>query len=187
MKNLRRKGKFSTTRETRGRFNIGKPIRKRPQEVNTRKTIGHWEADTVVSGKEKSKTCFVTLAERTLRVYLVIKVPNRTEKVVTKAIIDALRKYPSRSVKTITCDRGKEFAGYKKIEEKLQVGMYFADPYRSWQRGTNENSNGLLREFYPKGMNLSTVNEKDLKEKVDLINSRPSKCIDYQIPKVLFY
>lgn len=77
---------------------------------------------------------------------------------------------PSDLVKTITCDCGKEFAGYEKIEKELNCEVYFADPYCAWQRGTNENWNGLLREFYPKGMNLSKTNNKDLKEKLNLIN-----------------
>lgn len=93
-----------------------------------------------------------------------------------------LTKYPKELVKTITCDRGKEFAGWKRIEEDLDCDMYFAEPYCAWQKRTNENSNGLLREYYPKGMDLSKTNNNELKQKLDLLNNRPRKCINYKTP-----
>lgn len=93
---------------------------------------------------------------------------------------------PKEAVKTITCDRGKEFAGWKRIEEELDTKMYFADPYCAWQKGTNENSNGLLREFYPKQMDLSKTNEKDVQNVLKLLNNRPRKCINYKTPQELF-
>ncbi|MDE5888925.1 MAG: IS30 family transposase [Bacilli bacterium] len=187
---LRRKGKFKRPAETRGRFNIGKTIKKRPKEVYKRNTFGHWEADTVVSGKSdnytlKSKYCFVTLAERKSRFYLIKHIPDRKEQTVTKAIIELLKDYPNELVKTITCDRGKEFAGWKEIEDKLNTKMYFADPYCAWQKGTNENSNGLLREFYPKHMDLSKTNEKEVQQVLELLNNRPRKCINYRTPHEL--
>ena len=191
IKQLRRKGKFNRPEETRGRFNLGKTIKKRPKEVYRRNTFGHWEADTVVSGKQnkytlKSKYCFVTLAERLTRRYIVIWIPDRKEETVTNAIIELLKDLPSDAVKTITCDRGKEFAGWKKIEEELNTNMYFADPYCAWQKGTNENSNGLLREFYPKQMDLSQTNEKEVQQVIELLNNRPRKCINYKTPNELF-
>ena len=191
IKQLRRKGKFKRPAETRGRFNLGKTIKKRPKEVYRRNTFGHWEADTVVSGKQnkytlKSKYCFVTLAERLTRRYIVKWIPDRKEETVTNAIIELLKDLPSDAVKTITCDRGKEFAGWKKIEEELNTNMYFADPYCAWQKGTNENSNGLLREFYPKQMDLSQTNEKEVQQVIELLNNRPRKCINYKTPNELF-
>ena len=191
IKQLRRKGKFNRPAETRGRFNLGKTIKKRPKEVYRRNTFGHWEADTVVSGKQnkytlKSKYCFVTLAERLTRRYIVKWIPDRKEETVTNAIIELLKDLPSDAVKTITCDRGKEFAGWKKIEEELNTNMYFADPYCAWQKGTNENSNGLLREFYPKQMDLSQTNEKAVQQVIELLNNRPRKCINYKTPNELF-
>lgn len=139
-----------------------------------RNTFGHWEADTVVSGKInnytlKSKYCFVSLAERKTRLYLVKLIPNRKEETVTNAIIELLKDLPKGAVKTITCDRGKEFAGLKRIEEELNTKMYFADPYCAWQKGTNEHSNGLLREFYPKHMDLSKKNEKEVQGVLELL------------------
>ena len=103
-----------------------------------------------------------------------------------KAIIEALSKYPGEAVKTITCDRGSEFACWRQIEKELHCDMYFADPYRAWQKGTNENLNGLLREFYPKGRNLSRVSEVTLKKNLALINARPKKVLHYQTPQDLF-
>ena len=187
MKKLRRKGKFQRPAETRGKFNDGgKTIKKRPKEVYKRKEIGHWEADTVESGrndrKRKSKYCFVTLAERKSRIYLAILVPNRTSAVVTPAIIKTLKIFPKDMVKTITFDRGKEFSGYQEIEKELGCQAYFCDPYCAWQKGTNENSNGLLREFYPKGMDLSEVDKEELKKNLELLNNRPRKCLKYKTP-----
>ncbi len=186
MKKLRRKGTFKRPSETRGKFNIGKSIKKRPKHVYKRKEIGHWEADTVESGrfdhKRKSSYCFVTLVERKSRYCLSKQLPNRKQETVTKAIIELLNVLPSEQVKTITCDRGKEFAGYREIENTLNCDIYFADPYCSWQRGTNENTNGLLREWFPKGSDLSLTNNYELKEKLDLLNNRPRKCINYKTP-----
>ena len=190
IEHLRRKGKFKRPAETRGKFNIGKTIKKRPKEVYKRNTFGHWEADTVVSGRfdhtYKSKYCFVSLAERKSRLYLVKWIPDRKEETVTNAIINLLKDFPNEAVKTITCDRGKEFAGWETIEKELNTNVYFADPYCAWQKGTNENSNGLLREFYPKGTDLSKTNEKEVQEILKLLNNRPRKCINYKTPQELF-
>ena len=186
LKNLRRKGKTRKRLGNGGRFTTGKSIRKRDKSVYTRKEFGHWEADTVVSGKGKAKACFATLAERKTRFYIAVKIPDRNGETMANAIIKALSILPKGAVKTITCDRGSEFAGWKKIEEALHCSMYFADPYCAWQKGTNENLNGLLREFYPKGYNLERVSEKTLKKNLALINARPKKVLHYQKPVDLF-
>lgn len=189
IEHLRRKGGFKRPAETRGKFNVDgtRAIKKRPREIYKRKEIGHWEGDTVESGrndhKRKSKYCFVTLVERVSRYYIAILVPSRTSENVTPAIINALKDFPDELVKTITFDRGKEFSGYKEIEEKLNCRTYFCDPYCAWQKGSNENSNGLLREFYPKGMDLSYVNKKELEYNLTLMNNRPRKCIGFKTPK----
>ena len=193
MVNLRRKGNFKRPAETRGKFNVdsSRSIKKRPKDIYKRLELGHWEGDTVESGridhKRKSSTCFVTLAERKSRFYIAIKVPNRQEQYVTAAIINALSRFPKHLVKTITFDRGKEFAGYKDIETALNCKTYFCDPYCAWQKGTNENTNGLLREFYPKGMDLSEVKEDELTYNLKLMNNRPRKCNNYKTPlEVIF-
>lgn len=187
MENLRRKGKFKRPAEKRGKFNDkGRTIKKRPKEIYKRQEIGHWEGDTVESGrndhKRKSGYCFVTLAERKSRYYIAILVENRKSENVTLAIINALKDFPKALVKTITFDRGKEFSGFEKIEKELGCKTYFCDPYCAWQKGTNENSNGLLREFYPKGMDLSEVDIDDLNHNLNLMNNRPRKCIKYNTP-----
>ena len=179
LKVLRRKGKSHGTKETRGKYNTGKTIRKRDKSVYKRKEAGHWEVDTVVSGQGKSKACFATLAERKTRFYIAVKIPNRKAETMANAIIKTLSEYPKELVKTITCDRGTEFATWQTIERELDCQVYFADPYCAWQKGTNENSNGLLREFYPKGRNLSCVSPKTLKRNLALINARPRKVLNF--------
>ncbi len=102
--------------------------------VYKRLEFGHWKADTVVSGRGKSKTCFATLAERKTRYYIAIKTPNRNADTMAKAVIKALSKLPNEAVITITCDRGSEFANWRDIERELNCEMYFADPYCAWQK-----------------------------------------------------
>ena len=104
----------------------------------------------------------------------------------SNAIVSVLPAFPSQLVKTITCDRGAEFANWRKIEERLHCDVYFADPYCAWQKGTNENLNGLLREFYPKGRNLSRVAPATLKRNLALINARPRKVLNFHSPQELW-
>ncbi len=179
LKVLRRKGKTHLGKETRGKFNLGKSIRKRDKSIYRRLEAGHWEADTVVSGQGKSKTCFATLAERKTRFYIALKIPNRKADTMASALIEMLSTVPPELVKTITCDRGTEFANWQTVEKELNCEVYFADPYCAWQKGTNENCNGLLREFYPKGRNLSRVSPKTLLRNLALINARPRKVLHF--------
>ena len=176
---LRRKGKTHGTKETRGKFSKGKSIRKRDKSVYRREEAGHWEVDTVVSGQGKSKACFATFAERKTRYYIAVKMPDRKAATMAKTIIQTLSEFPPELVKTITCDRGTEFANWAEIERALNCDVYFADPYCAWQKGSNENSNGLLREFYPKGRNLSRVSPVTLKRNLALINARPRKVLKF--------
>ena len=186
LKVLRRKGHNHGQKETRGKFNAGKSIRKRNRSVYSRKEVGHWEVDTVVSGKGKSTACFATFAERKTRFFIAVKMPDRKAVTMEETIVRTLGSFPERMVKTLTCDRGSEFANWNSIELKLGCDMYFADPYCAWQKGTNENSNGLLREFYPKGKNLQHVSEKTLKKNLELLNSRPRKVLGFKSPMELF-
>lgn len=179
LKVLRRKGKSHGNKETRGKFNKGKSIRKRDKSVYSRKEAGHWELDTVVSGQGKGKACFATFAERKTRFYIAVKMPNRKAETMAETVIRTLSEFPPELVKTITCDRGTEFANWQRIEEELHCDVYFADPYCAWQKGSNENSNGLLREFYPKGRNLSRVSPATLKRNLALINARPRKVLNF--------
>ena len=186
LKVLRKKGKTRKRLGNGGRFTTGKSIRKRDRSVFKRKEVGHWEVDTVVSGQEKSKACFATLAERKTRYYIAVWIPDRKAATMEESIVKALSQYPKEMVKSITCDRGSEFGNWREIERRLNCDIYFADPYCAWQKGTNENSNGLLREFYPKGRDLSHVGEKGLKKNLALINARPKKVLNYKSPADLF-
>ena len=186
LKVLRRKGRSHGIKETRGKFNKGKSIRKRDKSIYSRKEAGHWEADTVVSGQGKSKACFATLVERKTRFYIAVKMPDRKAETMAKTIINTLSEFPNELVKTITCDRGTEFANWREIEQQLNCDVYFADPYCAWQKGSNENSNGLLREFYPKGRNLSRVSPKTLKKNLALINARPRKVLNFYSAQFLW-
>ena len=181
---LRRKGKGGWY-ETRGKQNRGKSIRKRDKRIYKRADYGHWELDTVVSGLGKSKSCFITLAERKSRFYKAIKSPNRHADVVARLIIDYLKQFPSELVKTITTDNGKEFAEWEQIEKELNCEVYFCDTFCAWQKGSNENSNGLLREFFPKGYNLNRYTQVYIDKKVNLINNRPRKCNNWISPSKL--
>jgi len=186
LKVLRRKGKSHGGKETRGKYAKGKSIRKRDKCVYKREVAGHWEADTVVSGLGKSKACFVTLAERKTRYYTAMKLPDKKASTVEDAIVKMLSEFPPGLVKSITCDRGSEFANWASIEKRLNCDVYFADPYCAWQKGSNENSNGLLREFYPKGRNLSRVAPAALKRNLALINARPRKVLNFRSAQFLW-
>ena len=181
---LRRKGKGGWY-ETRGKFNKGKSIRKRDKRIYKRADYGHWELDTVVSGLGKSKACFITLVERKSRFYKAIKSPNRHADVVARLITDYLKHFPSELVKTITTDNGAEFADWQTIEKELNCEVCFCDTFCARQKGSNENSNGLLREFFPKGYNLSRYTQAYIDKKVNLINNRPRKCNNWISPSKL--
>lgn len=185
VKNLRQKGKRRKA-EQRGKFSMGTPISERPKEVKNRATFGHWELDSVVSSRGESKGCFATFVERKSRLYTALKMPDRTASSMQKAITQLYSALPIGAFKTGTTDRGKEFACYSGIKEQLGVILYFADPYSSWQRGSNENSNGLLREFYPKKSDLAKVNQSELTHNLFLINSRPRKCLAWKSPIQVF-
>ena len=173
---LRQKGKCRKPRETHGRFNIGVSIHQCPKEVKKRETFGHWEFDTVVSSHGKSKGCLTTFVERQTRFYAGVKIKNRSATEMYRAISELYEYFPKNTFKTYTVGREKEFACYSKIEVSLKIPVYFADSYSSWQRGRNENANGLLQKFFRKKTDLAQVIEKEVNEALCLINHRPRKC-----------
>ena len=183
---LRRKGKSLKPKETRGKFNIGKSIKDRPKDVRKREIVGHWELDTVVSSRGKSKACLSTFVERKSRYLIAQVMDNRKSTTFNLHCFKAFEPISSKLIKTFTVDRGKEFARYNEIEKTLNIDVYFADPYASWQRGTNENTNGLLREFYPKKFDFATITQNDLDIMVNIINNRPRKCLEYKTPAEVF-
>jgi len=176
---LRRKGKKPSKQETRDRFSVERTIKERPQEVEDRKIFGHWELDTMVSSRGQSKGCLATFVERKTRFYVAIKMDNRTKDAMFSAISSLHSALTIKLLKTFTVDRGKAFACYDQVESEFGIPMYFADAYTAWQRGSNENSNGLLREFFPKKTDLAKVTLEELTEALMLINNRPRlKTID---------
>lgn len=175
---LRRKGKSRQPKETRGRFRIGTSIAN-PKEVRNRETFGHWELDTVVSSRGKSKGCLATFLERKTRFYLALKIPDKTAKAMFSAIEQLCKLFPKETLKTFTSDRGKEFACYPLVEN-LGISFFFADAYSSWQRGSNENANGLLREYFPKKTDLAAISDEALNKASSDINHRPRKCLAYR-------
>ena len=182
---LRHKGKRRKA-EKRGKFAMGTPISERPKEVTCRQIFGHWELDTMVSSRGESKGCFATFVERKSRLYTALKIGDRSAASMQAAISQLYHTLPKGAFKTGTTDRGKEFACYCNVQEELNLTLYFADAYSSWQRGSNENSNGLLREFYPKKTDLAKVCPQELTRNLFLINNRPRKCLAWKSPIQVF-
>ena len=152
-------------------------ISERPDIVDLNEEIGHWEGDTVYG----QDGYFVTVVERVSKLFLTCRVKNKSKKVVTRALKTMLKPYKS-ICKTITFDNGGEFAGHKEVSKSLNCQIYFAKPYHSWQRGLNENSNGLLRRFFPKGMKIAGLPEKDILNAQLLLNTRPRKALKFLSP-----
>lgn len=155
----------------------------RPAIVDTRERFGDWEVDTVL-GKHGTGA-LVTLAERKSRLYLVRRVDAKRATDVRDAIIDMLKPYAAH-VHTITADNGSEFVEHKAIAEALRAEFYFAHPYSSWERGLNENFNGLLRQFIPKGMDLRLITDEDVRRAEKSLNLRPRKCLGFRQPEIVF-
>lgn len=152
-------------------------IDERPDIVDANTELGHWEGDTV-HGRDGY---LVTLVERVSKLLLTVRVSNRRKSTVSQAICRLLRPY-KRFCKTITFDNGGEFAGHEAMARKLDCAIYFAKPYQSWQRGLNENTNGLLRRYFPKGTALGPLKVKEIKRAELLINARPRKALNYLNP-----
>ncbi|WP_288843491.1 IS30 family transposase [uncultured Deefgea sp.] len=159
-------------------------ISERPAEVETREEEGHWEADLVMGSAHQG--ALVTLVERKTGFMKTLAVPNKEAKGVTKAVIRMLKPLGDK-VKSITFDNGKEFAGHEEIAKALNAKCYFADPYSSWQRGSNENTNGLIRQYYPKkNSNFSKVTRKEIVNLEKRLNNRPRKRLGFRSPAQVF-
>ncbi len=154
-------------------------IEDRPKIVNKRKEVGHWEDDFVLA--QKVKPCVKTINELVSGVYLVGKTTDKTAKEGDKALFDKLKRIPRKYLKTLIRDNGSENQNYKTVEKKLGLKVYFANPYHSWERGANENANGLLRRFFPKGTNWNKVSDRELFKAEYLINTRPRKRLNWKI------
>jgi len=177
----RRKRYGSGRRFIPGRVSISK----RPAIVETRERFGDREGDTV-EGK-RSTGYIATHVERKSRYLLAAKFANKKAESLTIQSTKAFWRIPKKMRKTLTVDNGKEFARFKELEDKTGLNVYFADPYSAWQRGTNENTNGLLRQYFPKGTDFGIVSEKDLAFAVKKLNHRPRKCLSCQSPHEVFW
>lgn len=170
--------------DRRGQLKGRVSIDERPEVVNERTRIGDWEADTVI-GKQ-GRAVLVTLVERKTRWSMIGKAPDRTAQKVRAVIVKRLLPFAS-DVKTLTYDNGKEFALHQEIDKELQSNGYFAHPYHSWERGLNENTNGLIRQFFPKGKDLSDVTDEEIQRVMDKLNNRPRKCLGFKTPNQVFF
>lgn len=179
----KRKKRYASGRERRGQIIGRRPISERPAHIETRAQVGHWEGDTVIGAAHKQAV--VTLVERKSGYAVLAKVKNKTSDLVSAAIISKLSPL-APLVKTMTFDNGKEFAGHSTIDTALNSTTYFADPFASWQRGSNENFNGLLRQYIPKKRALSTVTDKELRMIQDQLNNRPRKRLGFKTPSEVF-
>ncbi len=165
------------------KFN-GVSIEKRPKEVEKRKTIGHWEGDSIVS--RKSKVGLNTLVERKTGLVLISKIRNGTAEETSRAVIKRFESIPSPYRRTLTVDNGSENADWETIEESLHMKTYFAHAYCSGERGTNENTNGLIRWYFPKGTDFATISDDDIIRVENALNSRPRKRLGWKTPLEAF-
>ena len=169
--------------DSRGRLAGKRHISERPAAVEGRQELGHWEIDTVMG--KGSKDCIVTLCERKSGYVSIGKLVDRTQYVLTDRAVERIKKLPGR-FKTITSDNGTEFHDYQNIETATGVEFYFANPYHSWERGTNENTNGLIRQYLPKGQSMADLTQQRCNEIARKLNSRPRKRLAYRTPEECF-
>ena len=153
-------------------------IEQRPKQVEARRHKGHWEADTMLGTKGRLATC----VERKSRYVLIARLPDGKAIEFNAAAIRCFRKIPSRWRKTITTDNGSEFIEHKQLRATLGFKTFFANPYSSWERGTNENTNGLIRQYFPKGTDLSQISYQRVAKIAAKLNNRPRKCLGYRTP-----
>lgn len=183
---LRRQGKAYDKRRngksTRGQIKGRVSIDERPEVVDVKSRVGDWEIDTVIGKGHQG--ALVTIVERVTNFTLAAQVTSKRAEEVTKATIELLRPYQER-VHTITADNGKEFAYHDEIGEALDTQVYFAHPYSSWERGLNENTNGLIRQYFPKSTNLKEVTQAQVDQVVEKLNTRPRKGLGFKTPSEL--
>jgi len=181
-KSQRRRANAKTKRGTKIKDIIN--IKERPKHIENRQEIGHWEGDLIIGKGQKS--AIGTIVERKSRFVCIIKLKDRKSATVTKQFAKILKGFNQNFIKTMTYDNGVEMAKHKEFTKETGVKVYFADPYASWQRGTNENTNGLIRRYFPKGTDFNKVTAKQLKYVQDKLNNRPRKIINYKTPNEIF-
>lgn len=169
----------------RGQIPDAVSIKDRPLEIEDRQVPGHWEGDLIIGKNHKS--AIGTLVERTTRLVILIPIKgNKDAKTVREAFSDIFQEIEPSMRLSMTYDRGLEMAEHKRLTEETGVNVYFADPRSPWQRGTNENTNGLIRQYFPKGTDFSKISEEEIKFAQEELNNRPRKVLDWETPKNAF-
>jgi IS30 family transposase len=158
-------------------------IDERPRVVDQRCRLGDWELDTLIGKGDQQ--AIVSLTERRSRYTLIGKVKRKTAQRVSQTIIRLLSRLTDQ-VLTLTSDNGKEFAGHKEIAHALNADFYFAHPYAPWERGLNENTNGLIRQYFPKSRAFKTITQKEINQVMERLNNRPRKCLGIKTPNQVF-
>ncbi|MDH3512163.1 MAG: IS30 family transposase [Gammaproteobacteria bacterium] len=180
---MRRSRHHTQKTDTHGRITGTVSIRQRPAAVEDRAVPGHWEGDLII-GSHNSQ--IATLVERHTRYVMLVRVPSKDTKTVINALIKHAHKLPRELYKSLTWDRGKEMADHKRFSLDTDVKVYFCDPRSPWQRGSNENTNGLLRQYFPKGMDLSNIHQNRLNAVARQLNERPRKTLEFRTPAERF-
>lgn len=175
-----RNGKF---RPYRGSIKDRISIEERPEIVDKRLRFGDWEVDSVIGKLNKSS--LVTLVERVSRYTIILKVNSKEAQVVAKAIVERAKEM-KLTMHTITGDNGTEFAEHRHIAQELDIDFFFTHPYSSWEKGTNENTNGLLRQYFPKGTDFNIISDDTISTVENELNNRPRKCLNYKCPIEIF-
>ena len=187
-KNLRcqkhKRKRYASGRDRRGQIPHRRPLSDRPSHIEARKQVGHWECDTVIGANHKG--AIVTMVERKSGFGVIVKVAHKTSDLVSRAIVEGLQPFANR-VKTLTYDNGKEFAAHIQIDQALNSTGYFARPFASWERGSNENFNGLLRQYVPKKRLMNTVDEDEITMIQNRLNNRPRKRLGFKTPSEVFH
>ena len=180
---MRRSKQAGLNGDQRGQIKDLVPIRQRPAAVEDRAVPGHWEGD-LLGGSENSY--IATLVERHTRYVMLAKVPNKETQTVVSALIKQAKKLPSELYKSLTWDRGKELTDHRRFTLATNIDVYFCDPQSPWQRGSNENTNGLLRQYFPKGTDLSAHSQAHLNKVARQLNERPRETLQFETPAERF-
>ena len=180
----KRRRKRSKAYDSRGHLAGKRMIDQRPKIVDSRRNRGHWEIDTVMGGKDRH--CIVTLVERKTGHALIGKLKNRTKEELNRRVIKLIKRHDFK-FSTITADNGTEFHAYKDIEKATGTRFYFAHPYHSWERGSNENLNGLVRQYLPKRVSMAHVTQHECNWIANELNTRPRKRHDFKTPEEMMY